>query len=321
MSSKFDAHSTADQVLEGIDLTNRTVFVTGATSGIGLETARSLVARGATVIGTGRDIVKNRDVLDDAAKRGGGRFDIIRMDLADLASVRSVAADMRERALEFDAVGANAGVMNTPFGHTADAFETQFGTNFIGHFVLLNELAPIIRDNGRVVILSSSAHRFADVDLDDPNFEDTPYDPTIAYGRSKTADALLAVGFDERHKDRGIRAAAVHPGVIPTDLSRYTDPEQLEAAIAAMQEEHVALGNEPFVPKNTEQGAATSVWVAFVADGNEIGGKYCEDCGVSPVLDGENVGAFAPGVFPYALDSQRADALWSRASQMVDAAN
>ena len=123
---------------------------------------------------------------------------------------------------------ANAGVMATPFGHTADGFETQFGTNHLGHFVLVNRIAPLIRAGGRLINLSSSGHRFSNVDLDDPNFEQTPYEPFVAYGRSKTANILFAVAFDKRHRERGVRAAAVHPGGIQTELGRHMDPSRLE---------------------------------------------------------------------------------------------
>jgi NAD(P)-dependent dehydrogenase (short-subunit alcohol dehydrogenase family) len=165
---------------------------------------------------------------------------------------------------------ANAGVMATPFGHTADGFETQFGTNHLGHFVFVNRIALLIRTGGRLVNLSSSGHRFANVDLDDPNFERTPYDPFVAYGRSKTANILFAVAFDQRHRERGVRAAAVHPGGIQTELARHMDPSHLQAIVDQISKQLVAEGKGPFQFKTVPQGAATSVWAGVVASAGEI---------------------------------------------------
>jgi NAD(P)-dependent dehydrogenase (short-subunit alcohol dehydrogenase family) len=208
--------------------------------------------------------------------------------------------------------------MATPFGKTADGFETQFGTNHLGHFVLLNRIAGLIRDGGRVVSLASSGHRFSDVDLEDPNFEKTPYDPFVAYGRSKTANILFAVAFDSRHKDRGVRAAAVHPGAIWTELGRHMGPGQLEAMVARINEQLAAQGQGPFEPKTIPQGAATSVWAAVVAPASEAGGKYCENCHVgSVVADDALISPVTEGVRRYALDPEHAEALWRKSEEMV----
>jgi NAD(P)-dependent dehydrogenase (short-subunit alcohol dehydrogenase family) len=293
------------------------IFISGVSAGIGLETARALVSHGASVIGTARDTEKNREVLRKAAEEGGGSIETIVMDLADLTSVRSVADDLVRLGNPFDLVIENAGVMNTPFGQTKDGFELQFGTNFLGHFVLANRLAGLMRARARLVVLSSSAHRFSDVDLDDPNFTKTSYDPSIAYGRSKTADALLAVAFDARHRERGVRAMAVHPGTIWTELARYMNLAEFEPAFESMKARHVALGHPPFEFKSVSQGAATTIWAGVIADADAVGGKYCEDCGVSPILRDPNVSIFAPGVFPYAIDPLRAAALWEKANKLV----
>jgi NAD(P)-dependent dehydrogenase (short-subunit alcohol dehydrogenase family) len=148
---------------------------------------------------------------------------LVELDLASLASVRGCADALRARDAPFDLVIANAGVMATPFGQTADGFETQFGTNHLGHFLFVNRIAPLMRPGARLVSLSSSGHRFSDVDLDDPNFERTSYEPFMSYGRSKTANILFAAEFDRRHRSRGVRAAAVHPGAIQTELGRHLD--------------------------------------------------------------------------------------------------
>ena len=173
-------------MLSGIDLSGQRVLVTGVSAGLGVETARALAAHGAEVVGTARDLAKAERALADA---GAGPVELIEIDLADSNSVRAAADLLNAAGKPFDLVIANAGVMATPFGYTADGFETQFGTNHLGHFVLINRIAGLIRDGGRIVNLASSGHRFADVDLNDPNFETTPYDPFVAYGRSKTANS------------------------------------------------------------------------------------------------------------------------------------
>ncbi len=213
---------------------------------------------------------------------------------------------------------ANAGVMATPLGHTADGFETQFGTNHLGHFVLVNRIASLIRTGGRLINLSSAGHRFANVDLDDPNFERTVYEPFVAYGRSKTANILFAVAFDRRHRERGIRAAAVHPGVIQTELARHVDPSQIEKIIEQRNRQLAAEGKPPFQLKTVPQGAATSVWAAIVAPADEIGGRYCEDCHVATILpDSVPTDAVTEGVRGYALDAKTAEALWKKSEEMV----
>jgi len=209
---------------------------------------------------------------------------------------------------------ANAGVMRTPFGHTADGFETQFGTNHLGHFVLVNRIASLIAPGGRLVNVSSSGHRYSDVDLDDPNFEHAPYDPMIAYGRSKTANILFAVEFDRRHQ--AVRATALHPGGIMTKLDRHMQPGELQATMDRLNAELTAEGRPPFQFKTIPQGAATSVWAAVVAPADEVGGRYCEDCQVSQVTEGL-ISPVPPGVRPYALDLEHAKALWARSEEMV----
>jgi len=220
MAKVFGETSTTDQVLSGVNLKGKRVLVTGVSSGLGVETARSLAAHGAQVVGAARDL-KKADAATDQVRKGaaanGGSFEVIVLDLASLTSVRTCADALLKKGEPFDVIITNAGVMATPFGHTEDGFETQFGTNHLGHFVLVSRIAPLLRPGGRLITLASAGHRFANVDLEDPNFERTPYDPWIAYGRSKTANILFAVEFDARHRGRGIRAAAVHPGGIQTD--------------------------------------------------------------------------------------------------------
>jgi len=307
--TRFGATSTTDEVLAGIDLTGRRILVTGVSAGLGVETARALAAHGASVVGTARDLDKAR-----AATAGIPGLELIELDLASLASVRAAADALNAAGDQFDVVIANAGVMATPFGKTADGFETQFGTNHLGHFVFINRIASLIRDGGRLVNLASAGHRFADVDLEDPNFETTPYEPFLAYGRSKTANVLFVVEFDRRHKGRGVRAAAVHPGGIATELGRHLSPEAMQALVDDLTAEHEA-GAPAFEFKTIPQGAATSVWAAAIAPAEEVGGRYCEDCHVA--APSEVGGTISGGVRAYAIDPERAKALWAKSEEMV----
>src|SRR5882672_1414733 len=256
-ATSFGATSTTEDVLSGANLKGKRVLVTGVSAGLGVETARSLAARGAHVVGAARDLAKAENataqVRKDAADNSG-TFELIGLDLANLESVRACADQLLAKGEPFDVVIANAGVMATPFGHTADGFETQFGTNHLGHFVLVNRIARLIRAGGRLINVSSAGHRYANVDLDDPNFERTPYDPLVAYGRSKTANILFTVAFDRRHRGLGVRAAAVHPGVIETELARHVDPARLQALIDQITKERIANGKEPFRWKTVPQG-------------------------------------------------------------------
>jgi NAD(P)-dependent dehydrogenase (short-subunit alcohol dehydrogenase family) len=321
MAEAFGATSTTEDVLSGINLRGKRILVTGVSAGLGVETARSLAAHSANVIGTARDLAKaeavTAQIRKDAAANGGS-FELVELDLASLASVRNCADQLLRKGEPFDVIIANAGVMATPFGCTTDHFEMQFGTNHLGHFVLVNRIASLIRRGGRLINLSSAGHRFSNVDLDDPNFERAPYDPFIAYGRSKTANILFAVAFDQRHREREVRAAAVHPGVIETELGRHMDPSRLENMIKQMSDQLVAVGQRPFEWKTIPQGAATSVWAGVVAPAGEIGGRYCENCHVGKIVpDGVTISSVSEGVRGYALDPRGAEALWKKSEEMV----
>lgn len=319
MTGPFGATSTTDEVLAGVDLSGKRVLVTGVSAGLGVETSRALAAHGAQVVGAARDLAKARDAtapVRAAAKNGGG-LELIELDLASLASIRKAADALVADGRLFDVVIANAGVMAAPFGHTADGFETQFGTNHLGHFVFVNRIASLIAPGGRLVNVASSGHRFADVDLEDPNFEGGDYDPWVAYGRSKTANILFAVEFDRRHKARGVRATALHPGGIQTELGRHLPADALEQLVKRIDAELAAEGKPPFQFKTVPQGAATSVWAGVVAPANEVGSKYCENCHVSVVTDGL-INPISEGVRSYALDAEHAKALWAKSEELVN---
>jgi len=320
MVEVFGATSTTEEVLSGINLRSKRIFVTGVSAGLGIETARSLAAHGAHVVGAARDLKKaeaaTAQVRKDAAN--GGSFELVALDLANLKSVRACADGLLKKGKPFDVVIANAGVMATPFTNTADHFEMQFGTNHLGHFVLVNRIASLISAGGRVINLSSAGHRYSNVDLQDPNFERTPYDPWLAYGRSKTANILFSVGFDKRHRGRGVRATAVHPGGIQTELGRHIGAEEIQKLIDRISAQRAEQGLGPFQWKTIPQGAATSVWAGVVAPADEIGARYCENCHVGNIVpDDAAITVVSEGVRAYAVDPANAEALWKKSEEMV----
>jgi NAD(P)-dependent dehydrogenase (short-subunit alcohol dehydrogenase family) len=307
----FGSESTTDEVLEGVDLSGQRVLITGTSAGLGQETARAVVAHGGNVVLGVRDPDKGERATEPvraAAANTGATVELRQVDLASLASIRAFTEGVAADHDRLDMIIANAGVMATPEGRTADGFETQFGTNHLGHFLLVNRLRPLLAGGpARIVNLSSAGHRFSNVVLDDVNFEQTPYDPWLAYGRSKTANILFAVELDRRGRDAGQRSCAVHPGTIHTELGRYMSEGTFESLPAARAEQQT-------IWKSIPAGAATSVWAGFVADAAAIGGRYCQDCHVASVTADPTS---RDGVFAYALDPDTAKALWSRSEELV----
>ncbi len=310
-TATFSAQSTALDVIAGHDLRGRNAIVTGGASGIGVETVRALATAGARVTIAAR----NQQVAESIAgtlraETGSEAIDVGIVDLGSLASVRQFVAAYLARQQPLHLLINNAGIMATPFGHTENGFELQFGTNHIGHFALTTGLLSALKaaGNARVVSLSSIGHRRSDIDFDDINFERRPYEPFLGYGQSKTANALFAVGLTRRHANDGITSNAVMPGGIMTGLQKHMP-----------HEEKVALGwiDESGTPnprfKNTAQGAATSIWAA-VARETAAGGQYLEDCAVAQPWTAAK--PFA-GVMPYALDLERAQRLWAVSDELV----
>jgi NAD(P)-dependent dehydrogenase (short-subunit alcohol dehydrogenase family) len=310
MTKTFGFQSTTDEVLEGVNLSGKRVLITGVSAGLGVEMARAVVAHGGTVVGTARDLQKARGALT-AALPPVASVELVEADLASLSSVRKAANELLAQGKPFDVIIANAGVMACPLGKTADGFETQFGTNHLGHFVFVNKLVPLLKSSGRIVTLSSAGHQISDVDLDDPNFERTEYQPFFGYGRSKTANILYAVALDNRLRGRGIRATSLHPGGIQTELGRHMTPE-----LRAQSQRRIAASKEAatFKFKTVPQGAATTVWASFVAPSDAVGGHYSEDCHVCEVNDDTTSRA---GVRSYALNPTRAEELWRKSEEMV----
>jgi len=311
--ANFGFESTTDDVLAGQDLSGKIALVTGGTSGIGWETARALAAAGAHVVVTARDATKAGEAIDRLREAvPAGQFDFVVLELASLASVRDAAGDILARFPAINILINNAAVMTPPFGRTADGFETQFGTNHMGHFVLTNLLVPalIAGAPSRVVVLSSAAHQLGGVLWDDINFDRDPYDRAKAYSQAKTANMLFAVELDRRLRSRGVRAFGVHPGVINTHLHRHLTQEIIAELRAA-----AAIGGARMAPqksKSLPQGAATSVWAATAPELEGKGGQYLQDCGIAPASTPE-----VTGVKPYALDPAAAARLWEISERMA----
>jgi NAD(P)-dependent dehydrogenase (short-subunit alcohol dehydrogenase family) len=303
MSLGFE--STTAEVLEGIDLRGKVAIVTGASTGIGLETARALAAAGAHVVLAARDEVKTasaadriRESVPDAVLETG------LLDLTSLDSVRGFAAGFLDGHDELHLLVNNAGVMYTPLGRTAEGFELQFGTNHVGHFLLTCLLAPALVAGApsRVVNLSSGGHMGSDIVWDDPNYEQREYDKFGAYGQSKTANILFSVELERRLGARGVHAYAVHPGMISTELGRYMTRDDMDE-LRARAERGPSGGMPP--RKSIEQGAATTVWAATAPGLDEQGGTYLADCQVTDQHA------------PWARDPGSARRLWALSENLV----
>ncbi|MGW1989026.1 SDR family NAD(P)-dependent oxidoreductase [Embleya sp. NPDC001921] len=289
--------STTDEVLADLDPTGRTFVITGGTSGLGRESARALAAAGAHVVVTARDADKGRAAVAELP----GRVEYAVLDLTSLASIRAGAAELRERFPSLDVLVNNAGVMATPFGRTSDGFELQFGTNHLGHFLWTTLLEPALGPGSRVVNLSSAGHVASGIRWADPNYEKAPeeYHPWQAYGASKTANILFTVELDRRLRGRGVRAYAVHPGMVATNLGRYMTRD----AGRDLQRKVTAAKMPPL--KQVANGAATQVWAATAPELADVGGVYLADCAITA----EHA--------PWALDEADAARLWSLSEELV----
>ncbi len=308
--SGFSAQSTAAEVAANINLSGKVAVVTGGASGLGEETARVLAARGAEVVIAARDLAK----ADAAIARireslPAAHVGAVQLELADLRSVRSAAATLLECYPKIHLLINNAGIMACPLARTAEGCELQFGTNHIGHFLLTCLLVPALRAAApaRVVNLSSAGHKYAPVDFDDPHFQHRDYDKWIAYGQSKTANALFSVALNRRLAAFGITANAVHPGAIVTNLGRH----MTEQDYAEFGENSANAG---LVFKEVAQGAATSVWAATAPELAGRGGLYLEDCHIGEPATENTLTA---GYLPYALDERAAEKLWVLSEAIV----
>ena len=313
--SGFDRESTVDEVLDGVDLSGRVFVVTGSSSGLGEESARGLSARGAHIAMASRDAIKNAEAVERIrASVPDADLSVHKLDLADLSSVARFAETATGTLDRIDVLINNAGVMCCGEGRTADGFETQFGTNHLGHFALTLLLMPLLRraENPRVVTLSSGGHRIADVDLVDPNFEKTPYDGWIAYGRSKSANAHFAAELARRCGHQTL-SFSVHPGAIVTQLGRHLTPELTEALMARARASASGQGGSSggMRFKSVEAGAATQVWAATAPDVAGHNGGYLADCGPTAPGPGDR------GYEPWIADATTAGRLWELSERLV----
>jgi NAD(P)-dependent dehydrogenase (short-subunit alcohol dehydrogenase family) len=310
LGSGFGARSSADDVLEGIDLTGTLAIVTGGYSGLGLETVRSLSKAGAAVVVPARRPEQARSVLAEA---GLDTVEVDAMDLGDLESVGNFANRFLESGRTIDILIDNAAIMAAPLARVGDGWESQFATNHLGHFVLANLLWPALVDGGgaRVIALTSTGHKYSDIRWDDPQFT-SDYDKWQAYGQAKTADALFAVQLDALGEPFGVRAFAVHPGGIMTELQRHLPREEM---VAAGWMDEAGNVNERF--KTPEQGAATSVWAATSPRLEGMGGVYCEDCDIAEVTVPGSEEARVRGVNSYAIDRESAARLWALSAALT----
>lgn len=304
----FGFDTTTDDVIAGVDLTGRVALVTGASTGIGLDTARALAAAGAAVTLAARDAAKLAGAADTLRDRvPGAQVETGVLDLADLASVRAFATEWLGSHDRLHLLVNNAGIMFAPYGHTAEGCELHFGTNHVGHFLLTNLLMPALLADppARIVNLSSGGHVASAVIWDDPAFETREYDKMEAYGQSKTANVLFSVELDRRLAAKGVHAYAVHPGlIVTTELGRTMTRDDYQGMMAKAKASSDSGGSGMPSPKTIEQGAATTVWAATAPELDAHGGAYLEDC---------HVGTAAP----HATDPDEAARLWVLSEQIV----
>jgi len=303
----FDETSTTDQVLEGIFLSGRTAIVTGASGGLGAETARALASKGCAVTLAARNRERAEAVAKSIREETGAQVDIGELELADPASVRTFAERWKAEHGELNLLILNAGIMACPLSRTKEGFELQFATNHLGHFLLSALLVDRLRAGApsRLVSLSSGGHVASPVVFEDIHFESREYTPFLGYGQAKTANVLFAVEFDRRFKDADIRAYGVHPGMIHTDLGRHLTPEIIKDIVGK-----ASSGGEP--RKDVPQGAATSCWAATSPDLEGKGGIYLADCRIAPRKDEGN-----RGVAAHAVDPEAAAQLWKVSEDLL----
>lgn len=308
--SGFNASTTAQEVLGDRDLSGFTAILTGGYSGLGREAARVLAKAGAQVIVPSRNVAKAADDM-----RGIERIELVELDLMNPESIDAFARAFLTSGRSLDLLLNSAGVMASPLLRDGRGYESQLSTNHLGHFLLARRLWPALQraDGARVVSVSSLGHRLSPVDFEDPNFERRPYDKWIAYGQSKTANALFAVGADRLGEPDGIRAFSLHPGSIFTPLTRYLNIEDYRRVGAADADGNL-LSTEQAGFKTVEQGAATLVWCAISRQLDGLGGVYCEDCDVARVTSSDSERG---GVRPWAVDPELAHRLWVMSERLT----
>ena len=316
VGSGFGAKTAAAEVMAGIDLAGRTAVVTGGYSGIGLETTRALAAAGAEIVVPARREATAKEALAGV----DGNVKVRPMDLGDLVSIENFAADLAGDHEKIDLLINNAGIMACPETRIGDNWEAQFATNHIGHFVLANELTPYLKNAGsaRVVCLSSTGHRLSPIRWDDPHFIKEPYDKWVAYGQSKTANALFARELNRRLAGDGVKAFSVHPGGIVTPLQRHLETGEMIALgwLDESGKDLSAAAKAMF--KSPEQGCSTTLWCATSPRLDAHGGQYCEDCDIARAADENSPPYFH--VRAWACDDEAATRLWTLTEDMLASA-
>ncbi len=312
IGSGFGPKPSAAEVMAGIDLSHKTAIVTGGYSGIGLETTRALEAAGADVVAPAR----RPDAAEKSLREAGLNAKVMAMDLTDLSTVRRFASEFRDNLSALHLLINNAGVMACPETRIGDEWEAQFGTNHIGHFVLTNELTPLLRtsEGARVVCLSSVGHKRSAIQFEDIHFHNRPYDKWEAYGQSKTANALFALELNRRLARDGVKAFSVHPGGIVTPLQRHLTTEEM-VALGWIDETGALSEQAAAVFKSPEQGCTTSLWCATSSALNDRGGEYCEDCDIAQLATSDSPRHLH--VAPWAVDDAAALRLWEETEKML----
>lgn len=307
IGSGFDAHSTADDVLAGLDLTGKLAVVTGGYSGLGLETTRALTEAGARVV-----VPARRPAVAQEAAAGIDGVEVDELDLGDLDSVRGFAERFLASGRRIDFMIDNAGIMACPETRVGPGWEAQFATNHLGHFALVNRLWPAIQSGGaRVVSVSSRGHHFSGMRWDDVHWQRGDYDKWQAYGQAKTANVLFAVHLDRLGQEHGVRAFSLHPGGIMTPLQRHLPKEEMIAS-GWIDEDGNPIPQVGF--KTPQEGAATQVWAATSPQLDGLGGVYLEDCDIAEPApaDGER-----SGVKDWAVDPEQAARLWELSAELT----
>lgn len=322
MNMLSGAEKTTTDVIAGIDLSGKTALVTGASSGLGLETVRTLLSAGARVIMAARPGQKF-DAAFAAVKADFSHASVeaVPLELTDFNSIRTCADRVAQLTEKLDVLINNAGIMAVPFERTAAGCESQFGTNHIGHFLFTNLLVPLLMkaSKARVVNLSSGGHKHCPIDFNDIHWQTREYNKWGAYGQAKTANALFTVALQKRLGSKGVSVFAVHPGVIATELGRHLTDDDIKAlmssqSLSSEKKESGGTSRGKLVLKTIPQGAATSVWAATSPDLDGKGGVYLEDCAIAEEVP---VGVAEYGYYAWAVDPDAAEKLWQVSEQIV----
>ncbi|MDD3361739.1 MAG: SDR family NAD(P)-dependent oxidoreductase [Hespellia sp.] len=314
IKNEFDIHTTAEEVIQGYDMNGKTVIITGGYSGIGLEITRVMTKAGATVVVPARTQTKAIENL-----KGFDQVEVEILDLMDSGSIDQFADEFLDSGRTLDILILCAGIMYTPLRRDSRGYESQFSTDYLGHYQLSARLWPALKKarDARVISVSSLAHRLGGIHFDDPNYLEHKYDKFDAYAQAKTANALFAIGLDERAKKYGVRSYAVHPGCVPTtDLTRDIPMEERVARPVIGQDGKPVADEQMIEFKTIPEGAATLVWCAVSKELKKIGGVYCENCNIAELVADDY--PQRNGVRRWAVDTRNADQLWKLSEELTN---